>query len=411
MSAVQVSVAAQDRLAWLAIAVGGLVPLVAFLAPLGLAAALVIAALLALLFGPRREIIAAVPRGPALIAGAFLAWALISSVWAVHPQAALGKGFQLVGLFTAGFILLGAFRSGLPERTRVTVGLALAAGIGVVLALFVVDLLFDAPISLLLYRDDRFGLHWLMTRHNRATTVVAILLLPAALALYRRFGIKVAVIFAALTIAVLAFMSGRTAMGSAMLAVGVAAAALRWYTAIHWLVITGVAASIFLAPLLPALIPSDPARLAVLKTEAARHQVFSLFHRLRIWEFTVQRIDERPLLGWGLDSSRALPGGKDESDAAGERMSLHPHNGALQIRVELGWPGLLLASALVLWPVMRIRRYCPGAAASACVLGVASAMTIIVSMSYGIWQSWWVAALWFAVAMASLDCLDRDPAT
>ena len=32
-------------------------------------------------------------------------------------------------------------------------------------------------------------------------------------------------------------------------------------------------------------------------------------HRLLIWSFTGNRIAEHPVLGWGLDSSRAIPGG------------------------------------------------------------------------------------------------------
>ena len=34
----------------------------------------------------------------------------------------------------------------------------------------------------------------------------------------------------------------------------------------------------------------------------------SFIHRLHIWDFTLDRIAERPLLGWGLDTSRAIPG-------------------------------------------------------------------------------------------------------
>ena len=35
----------------------------------------------------------------------------------------------------------------------------------------------------------------------------------------------------------------------------------------------------------------------------------SFIHRLLIWDFTLNRIAERPLFGWGLDTSRAIPGG------------------------------------------------------------------------------------------------------
>jgi O-antigen ligase len=409
MSAVSASLAAHDRLAWLVVATAGLVPLVAFFAPLGLAAGLVLAAIVALLVGPRRDLLAAIPRGPACVAGLFLVWAFISTTWAVQPQVALHKAFQLLGLFAAGFIVLGAFRGGLSDRARKSAGLVLAAGIGLVLGLFIIEIVFDAPLSFLLYRGNRFDLHWLMTRHNRATTVVAILLVPAALSVHHRFGARAVVAFVALAIVILSFMSGRTAMVSAVLAASVAAAALLWPVVVRWLVAAGLAATIFLAPLLPTLIPSTPERLAVVKEEAARLQVFSLFHRLRIWEFTVERIGERPILGWGLDSSRALPGGKDESDAAGERMSLHPHNNALQVRVELGLPGLLLASVLALWPIVRLRRYCADGATG--ILGAASAVAIVASMSYGVWQSWWVAALWFTAALASLGCAGRNSTT
>jgi len=113
----------------------------------------------------------------------------------------------------------------------------------------------------------------------------------------------------------------------------------------------------------------------------------------------VQKIDEKPILGWGLDSSRAIPGGRDLSDAYGERLSLHPHNAALQLRLELGLPGLLLALALLLWIV-----WVPGRdpKRGPMVLGVTTAATTIALMSYGIWQSWWIAALCLAAALTRM---------
>src|SRR3546814_6281029 len=36
-------------------------------------------------------------------------------------------------------------------------------------------------------------------------------------------------------------------------------------------------------------------------------------HRVEIWDLTADRILERPLLGWGLENSRALPGSTEAS--------------------------------------------------------------------------------------------------
>ncbi len=39
---------------------------------------------------------------------------------------------------------------------------------------------------------------------------------------------------------------------------------------------------------------------------------YSGIHRLLIWRFAADHVAERPLLGWGMDSSRAMPGGKTD---------------------------------------------------------------------------------------------------
>jgi len=46
-------------------------------------------------------------------------------------------------------------------------------------------------------------------------------------------------------------------------------------------------------------------------TEGADDVKLSAGHRLLIWSFAGDQIAEQPLAGWGLDSSRAIPGGED----------------------------------------------------------------------------------------------------
>ena len=121
-------------------------------------------------------------------------------------------------------------------------------------------------------------------------------------------------------------------------------------------------------------------------------------HRLLIWSFTGNRIAEHPLLGWGLDSSRDIPGGKIVIRPPHETwLPLHPHNAALQVWLELGGIGVFPFAAFfaVLW--YRVagaswpRLYGAAAAAS-----LAAALTIAF-LAYGVWQEWWLGTL--AVAM------------
>ena len=81
--------------------------------------------------------------------------------------------------------------------------------------------------------------------------------------------------------------------------------------------------------------------------ETADAVKLSAGHRLLIWSFAGDRIAERPLAGWGLDSSRTIPGGRDPIRPGETWMPLHPHNAPLQLWLELGVPGAVLFALLV----------------------------------------------------------------
>jgi len=70
-------------------------------------------------------------------------------------------------------------------------------------------------------------------------------------------------------------------------------------------------------------------------------------HRLAMWSFVVEKIDEKPMLGWGLDASRFIPQESRRLAPNMELMPLHPHNALLQVRLELGMPGIVLIAILV----------------------------------------------------------------
>lgn len=102
--------------------------------------------------------------------------------------------------------------------------------------------------------------------------------------------------------------------------------------------------------------------------------------RLGYWSHAVDAIDAHPLKGWGLDASRMFSPG----------IQLHPHNGALQIWLELGVVGAIAAAlfwALILRNLARERSDLTAAALTAS----ATIYLLFGALNFGIWQEWWLA--------------------
>ena len=127
----------------------------------------------------------------------------------------------------------------------------------------------------------------------------------------------------------------------------------------------------------------------------------SVQHRLQIWRFVTDRAIERPYAGWGLDASRRLPGGKKSTSLGEARLPLHPHNGVLQVWLELGVPGVVLVSLIVGYVVIGLANGRAPPAAAAVRIGTILSAMIAGCLAFGIWQNWWVASLWLSAALAS----------
>jgi O-antigen ligase len=177
------------------------------------------------------------------------------------------------------------------------------------------------------------------------------------------------------------------------------------------------AAAILAAPLLPSRV-LGPAKEFNWPNDA----VPSVYQRIAVWQFAETRIAERPFQGWGLDAARRIPGGHDGTKAETlhiqnpvmrdrvtayfnsgniEQMPLHPHNAALQIWLETGGVGAVLVAALVFVALSAIARRAPsGRSAVAASAAFAVSALLIAGLSYGIWQTWWLATLWLGAALA-----------
>lgn len=105
--------------------------------------------------------------------------------------------------------------------------------------------------------------------------------------------------------------------------------------------------------------------------------------RITIWRTVAQLIAANSILGYGFDSSRIV--GQIPPPF------LHPHNGVLQVWLELGLVGMMLMYA----SAARAAKAAVQTANSNTVLAVfaatVSTFSVFWSLSFGIWQGWYVA--------------------
>ncbi|HYI82286.1 MAG TPA: O-antigen ligase family protein [Acetobacteraceae bacterium] len=341
------------------------------------------------------------PRGAAVWAGlALFAWGAASAVWALQPLKALGTSAQI-----GGFLMLGAAAcravaedgDGAKRRLMRAACCGLAAG----LLLAALDHATGNAVRAAVRGLKEVPAHLHFGLKPAASAMALWLPLVAAADLPRILrGLMLAV-----GAAVLLLLPGETpkiAVVAAAAAGGAAMLAPRWTPR---LLGAGLALAILLMPfaLGPVLARGVPAD--GLAPSAA--------HRLLIWDFVSTRIAERPVLGWGMEASRAVPGRDTNPSLEAlarfrlaypvalrwELLPLHPHNGALQLWLELGLPGALLGAALAfLLGLAAARAARPAVATAMLATGAVTAM-----LSFGAWQEWWIGAeLMAAAAIAGL---------
>jgi O-antigen ligase len=378
-------------------------PLLSLYAPLGMAPLFAVTAAAVLGLGFRHRPWRNVWNSSTAILCAILAWAALSLTWTIEPTNALVTVPRLIGL-TAGGMILVASATTLDDRGRRRVGLALATGTTLALIMVNVEIHLVGPGRYMFYlRHPPYDSY--IPRLGRGLTVSAILMVPAMMAAWRAGHRAWSLLI--LGLATLAIAGGQTLSAKmVLLATPVLFfAGIRRPALASRMIAVGAMAIILSFPLL-ALLPS-PQETADLMPH---HFPNSTHHRLTIWNFTAVKAMEHPLLGWGIEASRSIPGAEDwvrilrYAPAFGRRVTvdeqflpLHPHCAPGQFWLELGGIGALLLCALMA-ALTRASARIPDRRDAAIAAVVIGAVFVVASVSYGIWQSWWLGTLWLTAA-------------
>jgi exopolysaccharide production protein ExoQ len=246
-------------------------------------------------------------------------------------------------------------------------------------------------------------------------SLISLLIWPVVGVVRRRYGLLWAV-----AIAVAAFIVTLQGLsGTAKLAcmVGFAALIFAWLLPRWSAAVVGAVLALWIA-LAPVLYQSQVMQWG---SDVAAHVSSrignSMLHRRAIWEFSVERIRERPLLGWGLGNSRIMPGSHETAKEGSlatigglELMPLHPHNAALQLWLELGLPGVLLGIAFVACMARAIGRLRSHPVEQGLMVALVAAITVNAASGYNLWHTWWMTFIWLA-AVFTIAALPSEPAT
>lgn len=134
--------------------------------------------------------------------------------------------------------------------------------------------------------------------------------------------------------------------------------------------------------------------------EFLRQLPLSWEHRIRMWAYSWDLTQQAPLIGHGFDSARTFnelsfvaPDGRDITI-----MSMHPHNIGLQIWLETGLIGVVLAVCFLFSLMKTALKFCANSARAFATAGLVVTIAATGAVTIGVWQHWWWALIVLAAS-------------
>lgn len=395
----------------LAIVLFGALPLLAMVLAKSIVLLLIALGLLGLFGAVREGRISGLFSGPALVVAlASCAWLALAAFRTFDGDPQITHLLRICALVVLGFGAADLARS-LPDDIRVRALDALSIGIAVSLV--------PAAIGCVIYYGKFWTIIHMIERADPLSIfssgmVATAILMPLVFVHQISRGRVWQAVGLAAACAAMAFLTSSNAavLGFAVMAV-LTPFLWKFPRVMPRLVMAGCVVGFVLLPAALATMFGPDIRAAVPDIEQSRQTdpdglKGSMGHRYYIWRFATARAIERPLAGWGLDSSRDIPGGHANIAIGKELMPLHPHNATLQLWLELGIPGLLIGAA-IFWVVLRSRFGGPDSLVEVYVKPLTMAVVFVcMNTTYGIWQAWWFSLL--TLSLVALFLIWQRPA-
>lgn len=329
-----------------------------------------------------------------------LAWATVSIAWNLTPLSGLRVVGHIFVILAAAYTLAVALRD-IDARNSRMLSVAMVVGFTVAALLVAADQATGLATREWYYETIGRPGAFHPSLLNRPIAILLLASWPTAVAIKRLGWPRFAPV--APLLALLLAIAGVSTSNLAACVLGLLTMALVWRFRGRMVraLAVAVVAALVLMPLLP---------LTVLPPAFFDQRIDGFnsgVHRLYIWEFAAHRILDHPVAGWGVDASPLIPGGEKRLPEGGSLMNVHPHNAFLQVWLELGVPGVILL-AVWLWRLFRNVERTTDSFATACRAGLLVSALVIANLSFGLWQTWWMAVLALAFLLATMMLPDGN---
>ncbi len=319
------------------------------------------------------------------IALVLFGWGLASTAWSITPGVTFITSMRTGLMVGAGLSCAALLRR--KDSMPAAYASAFLKGAVITLAVLCTQLLpFGGILDWVTLIPGINFAHYLDKNINRGLCAAAVLLWPALLVLERRGKRAYALAFPILLLA------GLMSMHSLSAKMGALAGGIIFYIMLYLPERIGKACMYMIVLALlcwPMLFHAGEPYI--------REHIYSRLpessqHRIEIWHFAVEHWREKPLTGWGVDTSRSMPGGDEEVRPGMAYMPMHPHNATLQVLLEQGIIGYMLLTFLSLYAVRQSLGPFAHVPFARAVIGASITSYLIVGFSaFNLWQAWWIA--------------------
>jgi len=348
------------------------------------------------------KIVTAQPWFWALLALVF--WCFAAQFWSPYaPKGALSNANKLVIIVLIYCGVVTTFKVLKPQTRDMFCHVFMAGGV-LAAGLMLIEILSGYGLSLLvdpLNPDEAIAFRQFDSEKNLGRGILTYAQFLPALSLmfilkFKRWGVLIAALIMSLLIA--AAVINRVDLPAVIMFLTAIVMAVTWKFPRFGIIslCVGIIALILSGPLIGFLSSQ-------MSDEQLLQIPLSLEHRLRMWAYSWERIAQSPWIGQGFDASRSYQDTfKERGGITMVIVSLHPHNAAVQIWLELGAIGAVLSAAIVAAFIKPALSFAQTPERATALAGTICASALFGLTTIGVWQYWWLGSIFIAVAALQL---------
>jgi O-antigen ligase len=332
-------------------------------------------------------------------AGAISLLCLLSTLWSISPVQSMEDALRVTAMLMFGGLLVSSFKA-LEFEDFKPYGWLLPVGLSAAALLCAYDLNNDLVIYKIFHGSDRFDLNTSVMNRGIICCVFAFFItLPFIQNLKWKENSKL--LLTTITGLTMVVMLTFSQSQSAQLAFALGLIAFFAFPT-HWrlsYILLGISllAAMLATPIIVEFLYES------LIDKPQTHIWFQeayIGNRVEIWNFVMKYTMNNPLYGYGIEATNYVRHFDFKHIYNEKNTVLHPHNFSIQIWMEFGLVGVIIAAGIINTLLYMVYKTEDALARKS--LTVLFIVTMLISsMTYGLWQSWWIGELLFIVGLGT----------